>query len=576
MPPGADAPASPWSDVERIAVGRSAGGDIVVIGLDHGSEVARRPLTAAEFPAWVAQREHEAGPRGVRWVWPSTAAWYPRLLDAGVRVTKAHDLRLCHAILRDAVPAATALVAATAWDAPDAEEGSSPGALFDLDPGPAAHRDDLDGVLAEIARQDDAAARAVDPARMRLLLAAESAGSLVAAEMRAAGVPWSAERHARILEETLGRRRGDGTPERMAELAAEVRVRLGDPSLAIDSPARLLAALRRAGIRVTSTSRWELRDVDHPAIAPLLAYKKLARLLTANGWAWLDEWVHDGRFRPLYLPGGVVTGRWATSGGGALQLPRRLREALRADDGWRIVSADVAQLEPRVLAAMARDTRMADAARGRDLYEGIVATGAVAHRSEAKVAMLGAMYGATTGDAGRLVPRLRRAFPAAMAAVDGAAATGEAGGVVSTWLGRTSPGVDPGWAAAARSAGASAEAERRVRAARRDRGRFTRNFIVQGTAAEWALAWLADLRLRLAALPPTEGPAAAASGPAFARRAHIAYFLHDEVIVHAPADRADEAAQAIRDASASAGRLLFGSFPLDFRLDLAIRDDAAK
>ena len=74
-----------------------------------------------------------------------------------------------------------------------------------------------------------------------------------------------------------------------------------------------------------STSRWELAQHDHPAIEPLLAYKKLSRLNSANGWGWLATWVHDGRFRPVYVPGGVVTGRWASSGGGALQLPRQLR-----------------------------------------------------------------------------------------------------------------------------------------------------------------------------------------------------------------------------------------------------------
>ena len=39
-----------------------------------------------------------------------------------------------------------------------------------------------------------------------------------------------------------------------------------------------------------SRSRWELAEYDHPVIAPLLEYKKLMRLMSANGWAWLDEW----------------------------------------------------------------------------------------------------------------------------------------------------------------------------------------------------------------------------------------------------------------------------------------------
>jgi DNA polymerase-1 len=557
----------------------------VAVALDREGERGRRPLTAAELPAWVAAREAEGARSGreVRWVWSSTADWYPALLAAGVRVARCHDLRLCHAILRDAVPDASELRAATAWDGAAAPEVSAPAAdaLFDLD-GPRAEPsvDDLREVVAELARQDAALPRAADPGRLRLLLAAESAGALVAAEMRVAGVPWDADHHRRILTGTLGPRGAGGTPARMAALADQVRHALDDPAVSLDSPPRLLRALHSAGILVDSTSKWELARIDHPAIAPLLEYKRLARLLTANGWAWLDEWVHDGRFRPLYVPGGVVSGRWASSGGGALQLPRQLRGALRADPGWRIVDADVAQLEPRVLAAIARDDRMAEAARGRDLYEGIVAGGAVATRAEAKGALLGAMYGATRGESGRLVPRLRKSYPRAMGLVDDAARAGEDGGVVSTWLGRTSPPPDAVWRAAQERAsrpGASAADEARARQIARERGRFTRNFVVQGTAAEWALAWLADLRLRLAALPAVD-PAAAAprSGPAFSRRAHVAFFLHDEVMVHAPAEHAEAAAEAMRASAAAAGRLLFGSFPIDFPLDLRISDSAEK
>jgi DNA polymerase I len=229
---------------------------------------------------------------------------------------------------------------------------------------------------------------------------------------------------------------------------------------------------------------------------------------------------------------------------------------------------------------MARDTALADAARDRDLYEGIVATGAVGSRSEAKMALLGAMYGATTGDSGRLVPRLRRTFPRAMKLVDDAARTGEAGGRVATWLGRTSPPPSAGWALAqsqASDVAASGADQSRARRSARDRGRFTRNFVVQGTAAEWALAWLADLRMRLMDLPgDASAVAAPRSGPAFARIPHLAFFLHDEIIVHAPREQADAVAAAVQAAADAAGRLLFGGFPVDFRLDLRVAESAEK
>src|SRR6478735_1654250 len=441
--------------------------------------------------------------------------------------------------------------------------------------------DGLAEAVGEFARQRDALASSTDPGRLRLLLAAESAGALVAAELQAAGLPWDIAAHDRILTAVLGERpAAGGLPRGLQDAAARVRRELGDPGASLDSQPKLLRSLHRAGLPVESTSRWELSEHDHPVVEPLIEYKKLSRLLSANGWAWLDEWVHEGRFRPVYVPGGVVTGRWASSGGGALQIPRQLRGAVRSDPGWVLVVADVAQLEPRVLAAMAQDEKLAQAARGRDLYSGIVDSGAIDTCQHAKIALLGAMYGATTGESGRLVPRLRRAYPRAMALVDDAARVGEDGGAVTTWLGRSSPAPSAGWRDSQQRASeveASGADESRARRWARDRGRFTRNFVVQGTAAEWALAWLADLRGRLAAMPPVAGDARAPrSGPVFGERPHLAFFLHDEIIVHTPESHVDAVVDAVREAAASAGRLLFGGFPIDFPLDLKVSRTAEK
>ncbi len=528
----------------------------------------------------MAIRDREAVD-DVRWVWSDTPHWYAPLLAAGVRVARAWDLRLVHALLRDAAGVGDDhdLRSHEEWDA-TAVPRDDADVLFSLDGSTDGPPDDVEAAASEYRRQRAAIASAATPGALRLLGAAESAGALIAAELHAAGLPWNIEAHRRLLEGQLGSRVAGGLPTRIGHAAAEVRAALDDPSVSLDSQPRLLRALHRAGLLVESTNRWELAEHDHPVVAPLIAYKKLMRLYTANGWAWMAEWVHDGRFRPVYVPAGVVTGRWASSGGGALQIPRQLRTAVRADPGWTLVTADVAQLEPRVLAAMARDTALAEAASGRDLYAGIVDAGAVATRAEAKIAMLGAMYGATTGESGRLVPRLRRTFPRAMGLVDDAARVGEEGGRVQTWLGRTSPPAGGIWRALqsqASDSDASGADETRARRASRDRGRFTRNFVVQGTAAEWALAWLADLRTRLTALDPVEAARAApASGPAFSRVPHLAFFLHDEIVVHTPREHADAVAHAVRESAASAGRLLFGTFPIDFPLDLRIGETAEK
>ena len=528
---------------------------------DGGEAASRIVVASSDLPALVAARE-AARPR---WVWDDTARWYPPLLAVGVRVERCHDLRLCHAIVRRSASCARsglALAPPGPWDGARPEE-ASPAALtlFDDPTAPTPPVVGDDDVLAELGRQLAAVAGSMTPGRLRLLLAAESTGALIAAEMEHDGMPWNADVHDDFLTRALGARpRGGGRPPRLEALADQVRAALGQPSVNLDSSPELLRALRAAGLDVASTRTAEIRALEHAVVAPLVEYKKLARLLSANGWVWMQEWVRDGRFRPQYVPGGVVTGRWATSGGGALQLPASVRAAVRADRGWRLVVADAAQLEPRVLAAMSGDQAMAAAGRRADLYQGVVDAGIVATRAEAKYAMLGAIYGATTGPSAVLMPRLTRAYPRAVALVEAAARAGERGEVVSTWLGRSSPPPGPVWQdVMQRAAGEDARPDdvRAARGRRRDWGRFTRNFVVQGTAAEWALCWIAALRRRLRSI---DG------------RPHLVFFLHDEVMVHAPTAVAGEVAAAVREAAAEAGRLLFGASLVDFALEVFVVD----
>ncbi len=499
-----------------------------------------------------------------RWVWDDTARWYPELLAARVRVERCFDLRLCHAILRNSsLTADSALARAErgAWDAPPATEtpARESGALFDLDD--AAENPTEPDTIAEFDLHTRAVEQSAEPGRIGRLLAAESAGALIAAEMRFAGLPWRADEHDAILTRTLGPRPAAGErPAQLQRLLDTVRDALEAPELNPDSPADLLKVLGQAGLQVTSTRSWELGQLTHPAIAPLLEYKKLARLLSANGWHWLDTWVADGRFRPDYVPGGVVTGRWATSGGGALQLPKQIRGAVIADDGWMLVVADAAQLEPRILAALAGDRGMIAAGAAGDLYAGIVASGAVETRDQAKVAMLGAMYGATTGESGRLMPRLAKAYPQAIGMVEDAARAGERGEIVTTRLGRSSP---PGQGQAYDESASAAEVAR-VRNRARAWGRFTRNFIVQGTAAEWALCWMASIRRRLHDM---------ADGAWLTDAPHLVFFLHDEIVVHCPAALADRVAVEVSAAAVEAGQLVFGAIPAEFPVTVAIVAD---
>lgn len=519
---------------------------------------------------------------GIRWVWDDTAIWYPPLLESGVRVERCHDLRLARVILRNSEFTADtefAKAVPTVWDEPTGERilqlEQASTSLFDedfLNQSPeTSNTSQAADPVEELRAQRNAIEASGESGRLGLLVAAESAGALVASEMHFAGLPLRAELHEEMLAELLGPRPAPGMrPARLEAVLARVRVALQSPELNPDSPSELLKALRQAGLRVVSTRSWDLRKLDHPAIEPLLEYKKLSRLLSANGWHWLDTNVHNGRFRPDYVVGGVVTGRWASKGGGgALQLPKQVRGAVVAEPGWKLVVADASQLEPRILAALSGDAAMAEAGRAKDMYAAIVESGAVKTRDHAKVAMLGAMYGATTGESGRLMPALTRAFPRAIGLVESAARAGERGEIVTTRLGRSSPRPGGNWRelqSAAYEPGATDADASRARGQARSWGRFTRNFVVQGTAAEWALCWMATLRGLLHELG---GEAWLTDAP------HLVFFLHDEIVVHSPVAMTDAVVEAIERAAAEAGRLLFGATPVEFPLSIAVVDSYA-
>jgi DNA polymerase family A len=539
-----------------------------------------------DFVEAVSARERAGD---VRWVWAAAAEVYPVLLRAGVRVRRCHDVALAEALLlgregRAGEPATLAAAwarltgaAAPAKRAHRNRAGQE--ALFEpagpVFPSPV---EEMGALLAVHADQLRRIAGDEHPARFALLAAAESAAGLAAAEMGFDGLPWRADVHDGLLAGLLGPRPAPGLrPARLASLASRISEAFGGRPVNPDSPSQVLRALATDGVRVPSTRSHVLREVDHPAVPLLLEYKELARVHAAHGWAWLDEWVKAGRFRPEYVVGGVVSGRWASRGGGALQIPRVLRRAVIADPGWALVVADAAQLEPRILAALSGDRALAAAAGTGDLYQALA--GAFGgNRGKAKIAMLSAMYGGATGEARQLLAILRSRFPLAARYVEAAARAGEEGRVVRSRLGRTCPPPSAAWRGLTATPDDPDASEPQAGRSMRARGRFTRNFVVQASAADWATVFLAGLRRRLAAIVIPNGttgpPISAADPPEGAGegqgRAHLVFFQHDEVIVHCPVQEAPQVAGAIADAAAEAGSLVFGETPVRFPVTTAV------
>jgi DNA polymerase-1 len=223
-----------------------------------------------------------------------------------------------------------------------------------------------------------------------------------------------------------------------------------------------------------------------------------------------------------------------------------------ADPGRVLVVADAGQLEPRVLAAMSRDRNLIAATQQGDLYAALAAQalGRPEARAEAKLGMLSAMYGGGTGSAA--LAALRRRFPAALDLLETAAQAGHGGASVRSVLGRTSPPAREGWLDGLTAEAATGRA--------RAYGRFTRNFVVQASAADWASVLLAGLRTRLHELPAGPGP----------DRPRLVFFQHDEVLVEAPEALGEAVVAAIGDAGAEATRLVLGDAGVRVPLEAAV------
>ena len=532
----------------RVSLSRLPGDRVLVV--DGGAE---HEVAVADLPAYVRAREADAP----RWVWDDTARWYPPLLAAGVRVERCHDLRLGHHLLRRA-PAVDAQLLegeqSEHWDRLGPSTPSDP-ALFSIDDTAEHLRADL-----EDARQLAAVAASAEAARLGLLLAAESSGALVAAEMTYAGVPWRVDVHERLLTDLLGPRPPRGArPQQLEALVAEVRGAFGAPGLNPDSRPELLAALRRAGLDVTDTRASSLRALEHPGIVAAAALQA-ARAPVPDQRLGLDRPVGERRPVPAVVPAGrlhhrpvvvqrrrraVVPGAGPARGRGRRRLDVRGRRRRPA----RATRARGHERRPRA----------GQAARGADLYQGMVDDGAVASRNDAKLGLLGAMYGATSGESGRMVAGLTRRYPRRLRPRRGGGPRRRAG---------------PGGAHAARAR--VADPGRRVGPRpRRPAGRSRQpgplparvrplHPQLRRAGHRRRVGAVLDRRPAQPALAPGRRPARSTARP------HLVFFLHDEVVVHTPAALADAVAAQATEAAATAAGLLFRDLAIDFPLNISI------
>jgi len=349
----------------------------------------------------------------------------------------------------------------------------------------------------------------------------ESTAELLCAELSAGGLPMDRAVAEDVLAGFIGprpRSEAEAVALRAARDAEVLRHAPAGVTADLRSPAQVRTLLSRVGVDVPDTRAWRLRELrdTHPLVGALLEWRKAERIATTYGYAWLDEHLGaDGRLRGAWTGSDGAAGRM-TASAGLHNMPAALRPAVIAADGHVFVRADLGQIEPRVLAAVSRDQALTAATRADDLYAPVAAQLGVG-RPVAKVAVLGAMYGQTTGHGAQALRRLNAAYPVAMAYLDAADRAGRAGRDLRTYGGRLivlAPS-DPEPRSSSRAAAY---------------GRYARNAMIQGAAAELFKMWAVTVRARC--------------GPLAAR---IVLCLHDELLVHCPREQADAVSGLVDD-----------------------------
>jgi len=361
----------------------------------------------------------------------------------------------------------------------------------------------------------DPRAAPLRPALPLLTAHAESAAALLAVELECDGLPLDGDVAAELLRGMVGDRPAGPAAEVAGRAARDGRVLRHFPGPPVDlrSPAQVRTLLARIGLDLPDTrlSRLEPHAATFPAVAALLRWRTAERVATTYGWGWLERHA-GGRLRGSWRAADGAAGRM-TASAGLHNLPAELLPAVRAEPGMLLVRADLGQVEPRVLAVISGDPALTAAAREADLYAPVA--GALrCDRPAAKVAVLAAMYGAVSGTAGAALRGMNAAYPQAMSYLRDAERVGRSGGALRTYGGRLLHFPPPPDDTAAASA-----------------GRYARNAVVQGAAAELFKAWAATVRAGLAG---TGG--------------RIVLCLHDELLLHVPEPHADRAAQLLRDA----------------------------
>jgi DNA polymerase I len=370
--------------------------------------------------------------------------------------------------------------------------------------------------------QEGRLAAIADRPKARSIARSESAAELLCAELSSDGLPMNRSAAEMLVASFVGPRPANeaDAAEQRALRDAQVLLHSANPNCDLRNPAQVKSLLRGIGVELPDTRAWRLEAIrdSHPLIEALLEWRKAERMATTFGYGWLDDNLGaDGRLRGEWSGCDGAAGRM-TASAGLHNMPAHLRSAVIAEPGYVFVRADLGQIEPRILAAVSGDRALARATAEDDLYLPVAEQLGV-DRATAKVAVLGAMYGQTTGHGAVALRGLERAYPVAMRYLTEADLAGQVGRDIRTYGGRL---IRLG------SATGSELSDRDSRSRAAAQGRYGRNAMVQGAAAEFFKVWAVTVRSRAALLD-----------------SQIVLCLHDELLVHAPSENGAAVAELL-------------------------------
>ena len=298
----------------------------------------------------------------------------------------------------------------------------------------------------------------------------------------------------------------------------------------------------QTGKRSTAASALEELQGQHEIIDRILAYRELTKLKNTY-LEPLPRLIHPktGRLHTRFNQTGTATGRLSSLDPNLQNIPvrteigRRIRKAFRAAPGMKLVVADYSQIELRVLAHLSGDENLIRVFRqGKDIHSQTAAwmfgldldrVGAEQRRA-AKTINFGVLYGMSAhrlsnelaipyAEAERFIERYFASYPRVRAWIERVLADARQKGYVETLFGRRR---------------FVADLDSRVRSVREAAERMAFNMPVQGTAADLMKLAMVKLQPELERL-----------------EAHLVLQVHDELLVEAPAEKAEAVALVMRE-----------------------------